>query len=417
MKKFALIYSIFLVLYTMLAWCYLYLFTDPSIPAEYIGSSVDPLTFMDAQRYELSLQYRRLMNLIYLMSIPFYWGVYLSILFFHLAALYRTWTRKLSHISWIQTLLFVLFLSITTFLAGFPLSYIRYLILQKYGISVQTLSSWFYDKAIQFSVDWIFTVVIVMAIYYLMKFNYKRWWIYAWLLSIPFIIFTTYIQPVVIDPLYNDFYPLQNKELEQQILNLADRADIPADRVFEVNMSEKTNALNAYVDGIGGSLRIVLWDTMLNKMEDDEILFVTAHEIGHYVMNHLYWSVVGAIALSLVGLFVIHHIWMWSISRWGYLWKIKDVRDISSFPVLLLIVSLLTFATHPVANVISRNAELAADRYAMEMTGDSEAAVRSFQKMSNIGLSDVHPPLLIKILRSSHPTMLERIQFVEQYDQ
>lgn len=417
MKKFAVIYFVFLVLYIILAWYYLYLFTDASIPAQYMGSSVDPATFMDMQRYELSQQYTRLMNLIYLISIPFYWGVYLSVLFFRLTALYRSWTKKLSRISWVQTLLFVLFLSVTTFLAGLPLNYIRFVILQKYGISVQPLSSWLYDKTLQLSVGWIFTVVIVLVIYNLMKLNYKRWWVYAWLLSIPFIIFTTYIQPIVIDPLYNDYYSLQNKELEQKVLNLADRADIPADRVYEVNMSEKTNAINAYVDGIGGSLRIVLWDTMLNKMDDDEILFVMAHEMGHYVLNHLNWSVVGAIGLALFGLFMIHHLWQWSISRWGTYWGIQDIKDISSLPVLLLIVSLLSFASNPVANVISRNAELAADQYAMEMMGNSKAAVSAYQKMANIGLSDVNPPLLIKILQSSHPTLLERIRFVEQYDE
>src|SRR5690606_39597744 len=94
-----------------------------------------------------------------------------------------------------------------------------------------------------------------------------------------------FVQPVIIDPLYNDFFPLTNKELETKILELASRADIPADHVFEVNMSEKTNALNAYVNGIGSNSRIVLWDTTLERLSEDEILFIMAHEMGHYVMK------------------------------------------------------------------------------------------------------------------------------------
>lgn len=97
-----------------------------------------------------------------------------------------------------------------------------------------------------------------------------------------------YIQPVVIDPLYNEFYPLKDKELEAKILSLADQADIPSEHVFEVNMSEKTNALNAYVTGIGENSRIVLWDTTLNSLTDEEILFIMAHEMGHYVEKHIY---------------------------------------------------------------------------------------------------------------------------------
>ena len=104
----------------------------------------------------------------------------------------------------------------------------------------------------------------------------------------PFTIFMMFVQPVLIDPLYNDFYPLKDKALEEQILSLADRANIPAEHVFEVDMSEKTNSLNAYVTGVGSNSRIVLWDTTLEKLTDKEILFVMAHEMAHYVEKHIY---------------------------------------------------------------------------------------------------------------------------------
>lgn len=116
---------------------------------------------------------------------------------------------------------------------------------------------------------------------------------------------SVFIQPVIIDPLYNDFYPLKNKELESKILALAEEADIPADHVYEVNMSEKTNALNAYVTGIGANKRIVLWDTTLNKLDDSEILFIMGHEMGHYVMKHVYIGVAGYLIVSLAGFYMV----------------------------------------------------------------------------------------------------------------
>src|SRR5699024_8934028 len=116
--------------------------------------------------------------------------------------------------------------------------------------------------------------------------------------------FMMFIQPVVIAPLYNDFYPLKDKELEEKILNLADEADIPADHVFEVNMSEKTNALNAYVTGIGSNSRIVLWDTTLERLSDREILFIMAHEMAHYVEKHIYFGMAGYLLLSFIGLWL-----------------------------------------------------------------------------------------------------------------
>ena len=108
-----------------------------------------------------------------------------------------------------------------------------------------------------------------------------------------------FLQPVVIAPLYNDFYPLKDKELEAQILELASQADIPADHVFEVNMAEKTNALNAYVTGIGANARIVLWDTTLNGLSNEQILFIMAHEMAHYVEKHIYFGIGISLFFSL----------------------------------------------------------------------------------------------------------------------
>lgn len=178
-----------------------------------------------------------------------------------------------------------------------------------------------------------------------------------------------FIQPVVIAPLYNDFYPLKNKELETKILSLAEQANIPAEHVFEVNMAEKTNALNAYVTGVGSNSRIVLWDTTLNRLSDKEILFIMAHEMGHYVEKHIYFGMVGYIFMTLIGLWLTSRIMAWIISRYGKVLKIKKINDISSLPLFLLITSVLLFASSPLSNYFSRYQESRADQYAIELTG------------------------------------------------
>ncbi len=146
-----------------------------------------------------------------------------------------------------------------------------------------------------------------------------------------------FLQPVVIDPLYNDFYPLKNKELEQSILKLADQADIPANHVYEVNMSEKTNALNAYVTGIGANKRIVLWDTTLNKLDEPEILFIMAHEMGHYVMKHVYIGLGGYLLLSLAVFYVIDKLYKRIIGRYGRSLHIAGKSDLAALPLLLML--------------------------------------------------------------------------------
>ncbi len=220
----------------------------------------------------------------------------------------------------------------------------------------------------------------------------------------------------MIDPLYNDFYPLKDKELEAKILALADEANIPTEHVFEVNMAEKTNAMNAYVTGIGSNSRIVLWDTTLNKLSDNEILFIMAHEIGHYVEKHIYIGIALYIISSFFGFWLTAKIMQFVIKRWGPRLRISSLSSLTSLPLFLCTLSVLMFIFSPIENSISRYQESRADAYAIEMMPDKEAAVHTFQELSKSSLSQLNPPWLVKVFRYSHPTMLERIMTLEEYE-
>ncbi|MGZ4162146.1 MAG: M48 family metalloprotease, partial [Neobacillus sp.] len=208
----------------------------------------------------------------------------------------------------------------------------------------------------------------------------------------------------------------KNKELETKILTMANKAHIPAKHVFEVNMAEKTNSMNAYVTGIGSNARIVLWDTTLNKLTDNQILFIMAHEMCHYVEKHIYFGIAFYLLLSLLGLYLSYRIMNFVTSRWGKELKIPDVKDIRSVPLFFLILSILMFGASPLTNLISRYEETRADRYAIQMTKKPEAAITSFQELTRSGLSQVNPPLLVKIFRYDHPSMLDRISMLEEYE-
>ncbi len=270
------------------------------------------------------------------------------------------------------------------------------------------------DELIDFWVNYATTFVIFIVLYWLMSKSKKRWWLYAWLLSVPFTLFLTFIQPVIIDPLYNNFTALSDKKLEEKILALAVESNIPAEHVFEVDMSDKTNALNAYVTGIGSNSRIVLWDTTLHELKENEILFVMAHEMAHYVEKHIYFGIGLSLVLSFFGLYLIYRLMHLVVKRWGTAFKVSKVEDIQSFPLVLLLISMLMFAVNPFANVVSRYEEKRADNYAVALTKDPEAGISTFQKLAKTGLSEVNPPLLVKVFRYSHPTMLERISELEE---
>ena len=204
--------------------------------------------------------------------------------------------------------------------------------------------------------------------------------------------------------------------LEHRILELAAKAGISADRVYEVDMSAKTNTMNAYVSGIGSWLRIVLWDTTLKQLKEQEILVIMAHEMGHYEMHHLEWSAVGAVGSSLVMLTAGGLLFIWLVKRWGASFGIRSVSDMTALPLALLLLAVFSFVSLPVSNLVSRQAESAADAYGLKLMGSAEGAVSMHQKLAVSSLSDVDPPLLVSLFRSSHPSDMERILAALAFD-
>ncbi|MFJ5715012.1 M48 family metallopeptidase [Neobacillus sp. NPDC093127] len=404
------------VLYGLFFYWYLFYFADTKLPFEYEGSKADPSTFLNGRELSLSEDYSKIRNLLFFLSTPFEWLFYFLILLFGFSKAFKRWAEDTSKYRLLQTAVYLIWLSFFAFVATFPLNYISYSLSKTYHISTQSFGSWMKDELIDFWINYGTWLIIVPVLYWLMKKSQKRWWLYGWLLSIPFTLFMMFLQPVVIDPLHNDFYPLTNKELETKILTLADKAEIPAKHVFEVNMANKTNALNAYVTGIGSNARIVLWDTTLNRLSDNQILFIMAHEMCHYVEKHIYFGIGGYLLLSLLGLYLTYRLMNWAARRFGKELKIADIRDIRSLPLFFMILSMLLFAASPLTNLTSRYEETRADRYAIEMTKNPEAAITSFQELTRSGLSQVNPPLLVKIFRYTHPSMLDRISKLEEYE-
>jgi Zn-dependent protease with chaperone function len=175
------------------------------------------------------------------------------------------------------------------------------------------------------------------------------------------------------------------------------------------------------VTGVGTSKRVVVWDTAIQKLATPEILFVFGHEMGHYVLHHIWLG----IALSCVGLlfslWVVYHFLNWAIGRWGTRYAIPAIGDWSSAPLLLVAAAVLGFVGDPIANSISRTMEHNADIYGLEvihgLVPDApQVAARSFQVLGELSLSDPNPGPLVEFWLYDHPTIAERVEFAAEYD-
>lgn len=311
---------------------------------------------------------------------------------------------------------YAVFYRVLEWLASRPLGYYAgYLRPHAYGLSNQTLAKWLRDGSIDLAVSTGVGALLAVGLYAWIRKAPRRWWLGATACLIPFLLLVFLIQPLWIAPLYNDFGPMKNQALEAKILGLAERSGIEGGRVFEVAKSVDTNAVNAYVTGFLASKRIVLWDTLLAKLEEPEVLFVMGHEMGHYVLHHVLLGIAFYTLLAGLGLYAVHRLAPLAISRWRGRMGFARLDDVASLPLLLLLLQLGSFAVLPVALGFSRWMEHEADRFGLELTQDNRAAALAFVQLQQSNLSHPRPGPLFVWWRASHPPLGERIDFANGY--
>jgi Zn-dependent protease with chaperone function len=232
---------------------------------------------------------------------------------------------------------------------------------------------------------------------------------------VPFIVVIQLIQPLVINPLFNRFGPMKDQALEAEIIRLAERAGIEGGRVFEVAKSEDTKALNAYVNGFGATTRIVLWDTIIKALDRRQLMVVMGHEMGHYVLNHVWRLIAMTVATILLLLYAVYRVSGALIERYRARFGFTTLADVASLPLILLVASLVSLVTDPVSLAYARHLEHEADRFALEITRDNHAAATAFVILQQENLGVPRPGWLYTWFRENHPPLGERIDFSNDY--
>jgi STE24 endopeptidase len=344
------------------------------------------------------------------------WLILGVILFTGRSARIRDLSQRIGERWFLTTGIYCSILIILFFVIDLPLSYYAgYLREHSYGLSNQTFGKWFGD-----SLKWLLLALIAALLfawipYQLLKRSARRWWLYSGLLSLPLMVSLTLIAPVWIDPLFNDLGPMKNKEIEAKIIGLAERAGIEGGRVFQVNKSADTRTINAYVTGFGNTKRIVLWDTAIDKLDESELLFVMGHEMGHYVLGHIWKSILLFSLLAIITFYAIDRAAGWLIDRYHTRFGFNELSDVASLPLLVLMFSLSCIIIVPLALTYTRHIEHEADRFGLEITQDNRAAATAFVKLQTENLAVPRPHWIFKLLRHTHPTLGERIDFCNEY--
>jgi Zn-dependent protease with chaperone function len=336
----------------------------------------------------------------------------------------EAWAQRITGRRWLQGVLFFSAFFLITALAGLPLDLYGHHVERAYQISVQGWPGWFADQAKALGLTLAVGTPALLLFHWIVRRWPRRYWLGAWLVTLPILVVVVFAAPLI-GPLFDTFEPLalHHAALVDQLEKVAARTGtgIPPDRMYLMKASEKTNGLNAYVTGIGATKRIVVWDTTAGRIPDDEVLFIFAHESGHYVLHHL----PKGIALSAVGLFFLYWacsgIAAWLILRCGLRWRAPDLVSRTGFVVLLLTISILSFLTEPVSNAVSRHFEHQADVYGQEaihgvVPDPQKTAVAAFNDLGKAWLEDPNPSPLIEFWLYNHPGTQTRANFAEHYD-
>ena len=350
---------------------------------------------------------------------PFYTIlIALILLFSGLSAKLRDIAYDLAKRRYARVLVYFVLYSVVAGVLMLPLAWAGDFALEhRYGLSNQSLVMWFGDqtKALALQIVFLGVIPILSLAYRRLETSPRRWWLWFAALSFPFITATILIQPLVVEPAFNKFTPLQDAHLRDRILALAARADIPAGRVDQVNKSAQTNKFNAYVSGFGASQHIVLWDTTLRGMDEDEILFVTGHEIGHYKLNHIWKQIAFDSLMSVILFNLTWGIGGWLVRRFGASWGFTQLHDLASLPLLAVILNSVLFVASPAFNAFSREVEHEADVYALEITHDNDGGARAFIKLGSQNRSNPEPSEFVKWVQFTHPPLIERVRFASEY--
>lgn len=346
------------------------------------------------------------------------WGFLVPavILFSGFSARLRDWATRIGKYWYFTVVLYFAFFLMTLFVADVALDYYADFVRpHEYGLSCQAFGKWLRDELVNLAIGLAAGALFLWIPYLLLRRATRRWWLYTWLFSIPVLLCVSFVEPIWIEPLFNRFGPMQDPALEARILGLAHRAGIEGADVYEVDKSVDTNELNAYVTGIGGTKRIVLWDTIIHQSPPDELLVVMGHEMGHYVLGHVWKGLIFGSLISLLGLWLVHRCAGWILVRTTARTRVSALGDLASLPLLMLLFEVFIFLLSPLFLAYSRHFEHEADRFGLEITQDNHDCATAFVRFVGHDLAYPSPGPLYVFWRSSHPPLAERIEFCNTY--
>ena len=328
---------------------------------------------------------------------------------------YDGWIRTYTDAFIPGGILFFLVLLYAETIIGIPFSlYRNFRIESRFGFNTMTSRLWFTDLIKSTIIATLLACAVIAATLAIVASSPTWWWLWVWCFLLAFGIFMMYISPYVIEPLFFKFEPVKVEGLEEKVRALMEQAGLKVSRVFQVDASRRSKHSNAYFTGIGKVKRIVLFDTLIEQMTEEEILAVLAHEVGHWKKRHVLKRIFMTETMALAGLYGASLLLTWD-GLPGLL-GLEQASFYAKVVIVGLIGSIILFPFTPVFSFLSRRDEREADRFSTDLTGSAGAMASALVKLSKDNLSNIHPHPLYAAFYYSHPPVVERIRKLKEQE-
>lgn len=348
------------------------------------------------------------------------WGALIALLVdglllrFKLSAKFRDLGERLfkrpAGVIWITALCYVL--------AGWVLTlpwtiYENFVREGQYGLMNQTLAGWFADNLISLALDLAIVPLLILAVYGVIRRFPKNWWLLASGVVAAFLAFGMLIGPVYISPLFNTYTELPAGPVRDRIVAMAQSKGIPSEHIYLFDASKQTKRISANVSGMGPTIRISLNDNLLNRSTQPEIAAVMGHEMGHYVLNHVWWGLAFFSGLAALALFLVSRIVPRLIARYGAAWGVRDIGDPASLPVLGLVITVFSLLATPLTNTLIRVDESQADAFGLDVAQEPDGFASIAMKLSEY--RKIEPGAVEEMLFFDHPSGATRVRMSMQW--
>ena len=318
-----------------------------------------------------------------------------------LSARFRDWAERVTSRKWLQSALYTFPYVIAGFLITLPWTiYTAFFREQQYGLMSQDLGGWFGEQMIGLVISLIIFPLLIMAIFAVIRRAPKTWWLWGTGVVSIFLFIGMMLGPVFISPLFNDYQEMAEGPMRDKIVAMAAEYDIPADNIYVFDQSKQHKRISANVSGIGPTIRISLNDNLLERTDPEEVAAVMGHELGHYVLGHI-WRTIFILALIIgFGLFVIARL-------------APSISDPAAIPLLSLILTAYFFAATPALNSLVRITESDADQFGLDTAKEPDGFAKVSMRLSEY--RKIEPGPVEEMLFFDHPSGATRVRMAMQW--